>query len=39
MIGTGVSVKVVKEETVMPLKIGGVPRSGEGAVAVATTTE
>jgi hypothetical protein len=39
MIGEGVKVNVVKDDTVMPLKLGGVPRSGDGAVDVATTTE
>jgi hypothetical protein len=39
MIGEGVRVNVVKDDTVMPLKLGGVPRSDDGAVDVATTTE
>lgn len=39
MIGEGVKVNVVKDDTVMPLKLGDVPLSGDGAVDVATTTE
>ena len=39
MIGVGVRVSVVNEDTVMPLWAGGVPRSGAGSVEVATTTE
>jgi hypothetical protein len=39
IMGEGVSVNVVKDDTVMPLKLGGVPQSGDGAVDVATTTE
>lgn len=39
MIGVGVRVNVVNDDTVMPLKLGGEPRSGAGAVDVATTTE
>lgn len=39
IIGEGVKVNVVKDDTVMPLKLGGVPRSRDGAVDVATTTE
>jgi hypothetical protein len=38
-IGIGVNVRVVKEETVIPLKRGGVLGSGDAAVEVATTTE
>jgi hypothetical protein len=38
-IGEGVRVSVVKDETVMPLKLEGVPRSVAGDVEVATTTE
>jgi hypothetical protein len=39
IIGEGVRVNVVNDDTVMPLKLGSVPPSGEGAVEVATTTE
>lgn len=39
IIGEGVRVNVVKDDTVMPLKLGSVPRSSDGAVEVATTTE
>jgi hypothetical protein len=38
-IGAGVSVRVVNDDTVMPLKLGGFPSSVAGAVEVATTTE
>lgn len=38
-IGNGVKVSVVNEDTVMPLKLRGVPRSAGGDVDVATTTE
>ncbi len=38
-IGKGVKVNVVKDDTVMPLKLGGVSGLGDGAVEVATTTE
>ena len=38
-IGDGVRVNVVKDDTVMPLKLGGAPLLGDGVVDVATTTE
>lgn len=38
-IGAGVNVSVVKDDTVMPLKVGCFPSSVAGAVEVATTTE
>jgi hypothetical protein len=38
-IGDGVRVSVVKDDTVMPLKLESIPRSNDGAVEVTTTTE
>lgn len=39
IIGEGVRVSVVKDDTVMPLKLESVPPSNDGAIEVTTTTE